>query len=160
MINARAETIAGSRAFARAFEKRRCLVIADGFYEWQKLDARRKQPWWIRLVQHEPFAFAGVWTPWKSPAGEWLHTCAIVTTTPNEVVGHLHDRMPVMLPRDAEAAWLDGSAAADELSALLVALPDSSIDALAVSPAVNDARYDGPECIAPVVAGADQPALF
>lgn len=102
LINARCDTVATKPSFRQAFKKRRCLVVADGFYEWQKLDARNKQPYYIRLKDERPFAFAGLWERW-SKGGEPVESCTIVTTEPNELMEPLHDRMPVILPPSPSA---------------------------------------------------------
>jgi putative SOS response-associated peptidase YedK len=120
LINARAETVAEKPSFRDAFKKRRCLVLADAFYEWQKIDAKRKQPMRIALKSGEPFAFAGLWETWRDPEGQMLRTFTIITTTPNDLSAPIHDRMPVILTREGEARWLDGATSADDLQALLV----------------------------------------
>jgi len=152
-INARAETIARTPAFRDAFARHRCLVIADGFYEWRATEAG-KQPYWIARADGEPFAFAGLWSGWHDPAdGPTLLTCAIVTTRANGVVAPIHDRMPVILARADEARWLDADAGRAALAGCLRPLPDADTYLRPVARAVNDARYDGPECLAP----ADEP---
>lgn len=167
MINARAETVCNKPAFRSAFERRRCLIIADGFYEWRRLEehgARApKQAYWITRADHAPFAFAGLWATARTPQGETLRTCAIVTTAANPKLEAIHDRMPVILDAEAEAAWLDAASGTDELRALLRALPDDAIALRPVGSAVNDARYDGPECLEPwrpAAIAAPQPRLF
>jgi putative SOS response-associated peptidase YedK len=108
LINARSETLATKPAFRTAFRQRRCLIPADGFYEWQKvLGAKVKQPFYIRLVKDRPFAFAGLWDRWHNDDGSTLESCTIVTTEPNDVLRALHDRMPVILPNEAYGSWLD-----------------------------------------------------
>src|ERR1041384_635603 len=109
MINARAETIAEKPAFRAALKKRRCLIPADGFYEWKKGETPKapKQPFCIRLKSKEPFGFAGLWEHWTSPDGEEVLSCTIITTEVNELLKEVHHRMPVILPREAEAVWLD-----------------------------------------------------
>ncbi len=148
-INARTETIADNRTFRDAFARRRCLIVADGFYEWRRVGGMR-QPYFIRLRSRRPFAFAGVWERWRPPAGESLLTCAIVTCGANGVVAPIHDRMPVIVPPPARAAWLarDGSAAG--LRALLRPYPDEEMEAYPVSTLVNAPRNDAPECIRPI----------
>jgi len=137
-------------------DARRCLVIADGFYEWESRPGQPKQPWWVTLPDGEPFAFAGLWSTWRAGDGlEPLRTVAIVTTRAGERLAGVHDRMPVMLPRDAEAAWISRETSPDDLLALCV--PRERTAMRAVGPAVNDARYDGPECLA---AGAPRLTLF
>jgi putative SOS response-associated peptidase YedK len=150
MINARAETVAEKPSFRRALQKRRCLVLADGFYEW-KAEGKKKIPMYIALTDHAPFGFAGLWETWKSPEGETIHSCTIITTTPNTLMESIHNRMPVILPRDAEAAWLDRSLEDPaRLLPLLVPYSAENLDAYAVSPAVNSPRNDSPRCIEPI----------
>jgi putative SOS response-associated peptidase YedK len=145
LINARSETMLTNGAFRDA---RRCLVIADGFYEWEKRPGEPKQPWWITRAGGEPFAFAGLWSSWRPREGvEPLRTVAIVTTTASEQLAHVHDRMPVMLPQEAEDAWLDRDTAPSELLELCVPLEETAMRA--VSDAVNDARHDEPDCLEP-----------
>jgi putative SOS response-associated peptidase YedK len=150
MINARAETVADKPAYRGPFQRGRCLIVADGFYEWQREGPR--QPFHITRGDGEPFAFAGLRTAWRDPSdpqGELLRSCAIVTTAANPVVAHIHPRMPVILDPADEQEWLDPGTPPQRLCALLHALPDEETHARAVSRAVNDARYDGPECLAP-----------
>jgi putative SOS response-associated peptidase YedK len=145
LINARSETMFESGAFRGA---RRCLVIADGFYEWEKRPGEPKQPWWITRPDHEPFAFAGLWSSWRpGPDVEPLRTVTIVTTQASDQLAPIHDRMPVMLPRAAEATWLEHDADAAELLELCVPLDEAGMRA--VSQAVNDARHDEPDCLEP-----------
>ncbi|MCG6197347.1 SOS response-associated peptidase, partial [Anoxybacillus sp. LAT_38] len=106
MINARAETLREKPAFRRLFERKRCMIPADGFYEWKQM-ARGKQPMRITMRDGEPFAFAGLFDTWTAPDGHKLHTCTIITTRPNELVADIHDRMPVILRPEHESAWLD-----------------------------------------------------
>lgn len=143
MINARAETLAEKPAYRNAYEKRRCLVLADGFYEWRK-DAYGKTPYFISLASGQPFAFAGLWETWTDRAtGEPLQTAAIVTTAASDFLRDLHDRMPVVLqPRDA-GAWLSGDPGI--LDAVTAAPPE--FQAWPVDRKVNDARTEGPELI-------------
>jgi putative SOS response-associated peptidase YedK len=145
LINARSETMLTNGAFRGA---RRCLVIADGFYEWEKRPGEPKQPWWVTRPDGEPFAFAGLWSSWRPGEGiEPLRTVAIVTTEASQQLAHVHDRMPVMLPRDAEDAWLDHDTAPSELLDLCVPLDETGMRA--VGDAVNDARHDEPDCLEP-----------
>jgi len=104
-FNARAETVSEKPSFKSAFRKRRCLIVADGFYEWQRL-GRRKRQMYFRLRSGRPFGFAGLYETWASPDGKTVRTCAIVTTTPNALVQPIHDRMPVIVPKELEAAWI------------------------------------------------------
>jgi putative SOS response-associated peptidase YedK len=159
MINARVETVAEKPAFRRSFERYRCLIVADGFYEWRRAPAGPKQPFHITRDDGDPFAFAGLWSIWHREDGTKLRSCTILTTTPNAAIAPLHDRMPVILERDAEPAWLDASTPPAALWDLLTGLQTTHTALHPVGPAVNDARYDGPECLAPVQ-DAGQAALF
>jgi putative SOS response-associated peptidase YedK len=155
MINARVETVAHRPAFSRAFERFRCLIIADGFYEWLRTPSGAKQGFHVTRGDGEPFAFAGLWSIWHGANGINLRTCTILTTTANAAIEQLHDRMPIILAPEAEEQWLGRSTDAARLSALLRGLDSTQIASRAVGPAVNDARYDGPECLeAPVQAQA------
>jgi putative SOS response-associated peptidase YedK len=145
MINARAETVADKPAYRDAFQRRRCLIVADGFYEWQRDGAR--QPFHITRADGAPFTFAGLRTSWKDVEGVWLRSCTIVTTQANEAIAGIHPRMPVMLERADEETWLDPSTPPQALHALLHPLPTGETRFRPVSKAVNDARYDGPECL-------------
>jgi putative SOS response-associated peptidase YedK len=158
MINARAETVAEKPAYRDAFRRRRCLVVADGFYEWQRDSAR--QPFHVTRAAGEPFAFAAIGSAWKGPQGEWLRSCAIVTTTANERVAAIHPRMPVILDPADEAVWLDPETTPEHARSLLRPLPVALTHARPVSKAVNDARYDGPECLADPAPEAEQAELF
>ena len=151
MINARAETADTNPAYRRAFERRRCLVIADGFYEWLKV-GKDRVPMRVSLRSGEPFAFAGLWETWRSPEGEPVASCTIITTTANAVMEAVHDRMPVILPRDVEGVWLDASGAhsAAELKELLVPYTGSDLEVYEVSKLVNSPRNDTPEVLARV----------
>ena len=156
MINARAETVAERPAYRRAFERFRCLIIADGFYEWDS--APVKQAFHITRADAEPFAFAGLWSIWHGEdERDVIRSCAIITTAANPAVAPLHDRMPVILGREAEEAWLDPGAPPSLLTELLTPLPERETALRPVGAAVNDARYDGPECLAPPV---HTPTLF
>ena len=150
MINARAETLTEKSAFREAYRRRRCLVLADGYYEWQRNGAV-KQPYFIGLASGEPFGMAGLWELWKDRAsGEWLESCTIVTTQPAASIMHLHDRMPVIVPHAAQAEWLDpGNEAVGHLDRLLVPYDAAALTARAVSRRVNDARNEGAELIDP-----------
>lgn len=146
LINARAETLTEAPAFRDAFAGRRCLVLADGFYEWRASDTG-KQPLWIARPDREPFAFAGLWAESRRDHGTSLHSCAIVTCPPGEVVAAVHDRMPVILERDAEARWLDPATSQPELLALLGATDE--LELVEISDAVNRVREDGPHLLEP-----------
>ena len=148
MINARAETVAQRPAFRDALRKRRCIIPADGFYEWMNTPMGRK-PMRIILKSGEPFGFAGLWEVWRAPGGGLLRSCTIITTTPNEVLKSIHDRMPVILPREAEAGWLDeGSDDPGVLMRCLGPYPADEMETYEVSTMVNSPRYDIPEVIA------------
>ncbi len=149
MINARAETVAEKPAFRNALKKRRCLVLADGYYEWQKTPAG-KLPFRIVVGSGEPFAFAGLWETWKDPQGNVVPSCTIITTAACGLLAPIHDRMPVILPRQSEEIWLDpGIEDPDLLTHMLVPAADSDIDVYPVSTLVNNVRNDGPELISP-----------
>ena len=148
MINARAETVAERPAFRDALRRRRCLVLADGFYEWQRTGAA-KRPMRIVMRTGEPFAFAGLWSVWRDPVGNRVPSCAIITTTANNLLRPIHDRMPVILHREIEGLWLEGDIDdPDALRSVLAPYPDDAIDAYEVSTLVNAAVNDGPEVIA------------
>jgi putative SOS response-associated peptidase YedK len=145
LINARSETAARKPAFRDALLGRRCLLPADGFYEWRRAGQRR-EPFHIRRPDGRPFALAALWTP--QPTGDAL---VVLTTAPNAVVSPIHDRMPVILAPASIAAWLDPALREPgPLEALLAALPEAGLTARAVGPFVNDARNDGPRCLEPV----------
>jgi putative SOS response-associated peptidase YedK len=152
LINARAEGLTSQPAFADSFRERRCLIPADGFYEWRR-DERGRRPFWIGRPDRELFAFAGIWAALPARAsgekGELLHSCAIVTSEPNELIRPIHDRMPVILDPELEAAWLDPELEGDELLAILRPLPADRLVLREISDAVNDVRNDGPELIEP-----------
>lgn len=146
MINARAESLVEKPAFRTAFERRRCIVPADGFYEWEAVPGRGKQPMYIHARSGEPLAFAGLWEVWRDasvPDAPWLRTCAIVTTDANATVAPIHDRMPVMLPADGWDAWLDRDLRdPGALVGLLRPAPDELLELWPVSARVNSARND------------------
>ena len=147
MINARAETVATKPAFRRAFKERRCLLLADGLYEWQRQE-RRKQPFYIRLRDGRPFAFAGLWEHWEGSEGMAIQSCTILTTTSNEVVGRIHDRMPVILSPTDYDRWLDPSIQEPAvLQTLLRPYPADEMTAYPVSTRVNNPANDSPECV-------------
>jgi putative SOS response-associated peptidase YedK len=155
MINARAETITTKNAYKRAFQRRRCIIPADGFFEWKKIPGRKtKQPMYISRVDGEPFAFAGVWEIWRGPERDRedaLRSCTIITGEPNETMAPIHDRMPVMLPPTAWAEWLDPeNDDVESLAKLLVPAPAHLIEAYPVSTGVNNVRQKGPELIEPI----------
>lgn len=148
MINARAETITEKPAYRDALKTRRCLIPADGFYEWQPRAERPKLPWHVTRKSGEPFAFAGLWAVWHGQADETLRTATIITTRANSVLADVHDRMPVILRGpDQEAAWLDHDMPQAALVDLLQPLPDDETARRAVSTAVSDSRNDTAECL-------------
>lgn len=155
MINARAETIAEKPAFRSAVRRRRCLIPSDGFYEWSK-SAGGKQPYLIRFADGSPFAFAGLWERWHDPDGQAVDSCTIITTTPNDLVADLHDRMPVILPQRHYAEWLGSETLAGErLDELLQPHPSPGMEAYPVSKRVNTPGNDDPGCVRRV----EDPAL-
>ena len=154
-INARAETLSTSPMFRDAFRRHRCLVVADGFYEWRKNDGSRRIPFFIRLKSGRPFGFAGIWSLKRGEKGTRLATCAITTCPPNELMAKIHNRMPVILPADLRDRWLDPAADESELRGLLVPLPSQDLEAYEVSKLVNSPRNDSPDCVRPVMAAMD-----
>jgi putative SOS response-associated peptidase YedK len=149
-INARAETLTELPSFKHIVDRRRYIIPADGFYEWRK-EGKRKVPTWVYLKTKEPFAFAGLWDVWRKPDGKRVESFTIITTEPNELVRPVHNRMPVILRLEDEATWLDTSRTSfAQAKSVLQPYPDELMDAHDVSPIVNSAKYDGPECIQPV----------
>lgn len=167
MINARAEGIATKNAYKRSFLKRRCIIPADGFYEWKKVPGQKaKQPYFIHRDDNEPMAFAGLWEIWR-PAddvertGEPLRSCTIITGEPNEKIAEIHDRMPVMLPPSAWSEWLDPTNDdVETLGKLLVPAPASLLALHPVSRAVNNVKDNGPDLIDPAPDDPGQEALL
>jgi len=158
LINARAESLATQPAFAESFRERRCLIPADGFYEWRK-DERGKVPIWLSRPDGRLFAFAGVWAklPARDGSSDVLHSCAIVTCAPNALIRPIHDRMPVVLQPEAEARWLDPEVDPDELLGLLVPAPEDALVTREVGDFVNNVRDDGAHLID---RRAEEPQLF
>ena len=158
MINARAETAATSPAFREALRRRRCLVPADGFYEWQAQAsaAKRapKQPFFVRRGDGQPIAFAGLWERWKGADGRRIESCTLLTTTPNELLRGIHDRMPVILPAGAWPLWLDRAVQdVERIAPLLAPAPPQDFVASPVGSWVNDPKHDDAQCVAPVAEG-------
>ena len=147
MINARSETAPEKPSFRRAFRGRRCLIPADGFYEWKREEGG-KQPYYFRMQDGYPFAFAGLWESWDKGDGT-LRTCTILTTRANPVLEGIHDRMPVILPHDAYNAWLDPDADREELGELTIPYPGDDLEAYPVSRFVNSPRNNDERCIEP-----------
>jgi len=157
LINARAETISELPSFRDPFRSRRCLILADGFFEWKK-SGDAKLPYYIRRADHAPFAFAGLWDRWRG-VDEVVESCAIITTTANELLEPLHQRMPVILDPDAFADWLDPRMKRiDHLKGFLRTFPADEMELTAVGMGVNDARFDDPSCVRPV--GTDGASLM
>src|SRR3569623_1132848 len=148
MINARADTVATKPAYRNAFKKRRCLIVADGFYEWQKT-GKAKHPFLVRLKGGKPFCFAGLWERWNKGEAP-VETCTIITTDANKLMEPIHDRMPVILPPDAYNLWLDVAVQEPErLMPLLRPYADAELEALPVSTLVNSPKNNSPECVEP-----------
>ncbi len=169
MINARSETLAEKPAFKTALARRRCLILADGFYEWFHPEGRGPEgkskgktsspsiPYLFRLASGKPFAFAGLWDTWRSPEGETISSCTIITTTANEHLSRFHERMPVILDQDNLWKWLKPEATIPEVTSLLIPYPSDQMASHPVSPKVNSPAFDTPECILPLVEnGEDQ----
>jgi putative SOS response-associated peptidase YedK len=152
MINARSETLSEKPSFRNAYRRRRCLILADGFYEWkQNPGMKSKQPIYIRLKTERPFAFAGLWEIWNSPDGSEIHSCTIITTQPNSLLEPIHNRMPVILPPDAYSQWLaQEDRQPDQLNGLLIPFPPSEMITFPVSKMVNSPQFDSPDLIKPV----------
>ena len=152
LINARAETLADKPSFRSAFRRRRCLIPADGFYEWQTASAAKtKIPMLIRLRSGEPFAFAGLWEEWHATDGSQILSCTIITTTPNELLAPIHNRMPVIVPPAAYEQWLDPAEQRPQsLQPLLAPYPAEQMEAHAVSREVNSPKNDYPALLEPV----------
>ncbi len=150
MINARGETVATKPAFRSAFKTRRCLVLADGFYEWKKI-GKSKQPYYITQTNDQPFAMAGLWENWNSPDGESIQTCTVITTEANQTMQPLHDRMPVILKPDDYDFWIDRDfPGIEKLESLLRPCSEDLLKTYAVNPIVNKATNEQPECIIPM----------
>jgi putative SOS response-associated peptidase YedK len=153
LINARAEGVESKPSFRGPLRTKRCLIPADGFYEWER-KGTRKQPHLIARKDGRPFAMAGLWEAWAAPDGSGVETCAILTTTPNEVVAPIHDRMPVILDREVHDRWLSRDALVSELLALLRPCPAPLLTSHPVAATVNNPGHDGPDCAAPPVDGS------
>lgn len=149
MINARAETVADKEAFRENFRERRCIIPADGFYEWHKL-LSGKQPYLLRLVTGAPFGFAGLWDRWQGPTGSVLESFAILTTTANPLVRTIHDRMPVILNRQHREEWLMPEIGVHALNRLCKPYPASAMEAIPVSTYLNNIAHDSLDCMQPV----------
>lgn len=149
MINARSETVAEKPAFREAFRRRRCLVPADGFYEWEKREGAGKVPHWIHRADRRPFAFAGLWERWRAPEGDPLHTFTILTTEASPSLRRIHPRMPVILPEAGWSTWLDREADGETLLELLRPFPDGELSEHPVSTRVNTPAEDDAGLVEP-----------
>ncbi|MDA0347608.1 MAG: SOS response-associated peptidase [Verrucomicrobia bacterium] len=146
LINARSETLTEKPAFRSAFKSRRCLIPADGFFEWKR-DGKNRIPYFIQRKEREPFAMAGLWEKWESSTGDRLESCTILTTAPNELMKGLHDRMPVMLDHDKMDIWLNLDSTIDHLLWLTTPYPAEDMEAFPVSNLVNSPKNKSPECL-------------
>lgn len=150
MINAVSETAASKPAFRSAFRRRRCLVLADGFYEWRR-EGKQRFPMYFTQKSGEPMAFAGLWENWKSPEGDWVRSCTILTTGANSFIEPIHNRMPVILSPETEPLWLDPlTEEPGTLEPLLLPAPSELLEVREVSTTVNNVRNDAPVCVAPL----------
>jgi putative SOS response-associated peptidase YedK len=153
LINARSEGIETKPSFRDPFKRRRCIIPASGFYEWQKVE-EHKQPYFIRPVDGRYFSLAGLWDSWRGENGAYVNTCAIITTMANATMKEIHDRMPVILGDMNIAAWLDSGKGQTDLLAMLEPYPESLIEIYPVSSMVNSPRNNGPECVKRSLPGA------
>jgi putative SOS response-associated peptidase YedK len=149
MINARAETVREKPSYKNAIKKRRCLIPASGFYEWKK-DGKAKVPYYFRLKSGKPFGLAGLWETWKDTDGQMLKTFTIITTEPNELAARVHNRMPVIIPENGYATWLDIANPPEAVQALLAPYPPDEMEAYPVSTMVNSPANDTEELVRPV----------
>ena len=150
LINARGETVAEKPAFRNALKHQRCLVLADGFYEWKR-EGNTKQPYYIRFKDHRLFAFAGLWERWEQNGTDPLESCALITTGPNTMLEPIHTRMPVILASQHYDEWLDPSLhTVERFKSLLRPFPSEEMEAYPVRPIVNNPRNDQPECVMPI----------
>ena len=149
LINARSETIATKPVFRHGFKKRRCLVLADGFFEWKRPEKSRggKQPYYFRLKNGGQFAMGGVWEQWTSPEGQKLESFCVITVAANELVSSIHDRMPLILDNEGCRSWMNPDASPVELDQLLKPFPAEKMECYPVNPAMNSARIEGEICI-------------
>lgn len=164
MINARSETASFKQGYRGAFKYRRCLVPADGFYEWQRdpHDSKRKQPFYIHMADGEPFAMAGLWEHWQGPGGEEIESCTVLTISPNRLMKPIHDRMPVIIEPKNYSRWLDPKMQDHEaIRDLLCPFDATKMSAMKVGTYVNSTRHEGERCITPIEeAGGEQLGLF
>lgn len=154
LINARMETIETKPSFKHSFVSKRCLILADGFYEWKK-EGTTKRPYLFTLTDRKLFSFAGIWDAWKNPEGKVLQSCTIITTAANELMKPIHERMPVILEKESEEAWLDSSIKDPlKLKSLLAPYPTMKMKYYEVSTKVNSSKIDNIECIQPLEKGS------
>ena len=151
LINARGETLAEKPSFRGSYKYKRCLILADGFYEWKvQPGTKTKVPHFIHMKDRQPFAFAGLWDEWNSPDGSQIRSCTIVTTEPNDLMAPIHNRMPVILPSSAYTKWLDSTPQTHEtLQPLIKSYPAEEMAAYPVSTLVNNPKNDRAECVVP-----------
>ena len=151
LINARADTVADKPSVRASFKRRRCLIAADGYFEWQQREGQRhKQPYYIYPGDEGLVAFAGLWEQWRLTDDATLQTCAIITTEANQTLSEVHNRMPVILSPGSFATWLDSEAPPDRLQELLRPAAEDLLDFREISTYVNNVRHDGPQCIGPM----------
>jgi len=152
LINARGETLAEKPSFRGSYKYKRCLILTDGFYEWKaQPGTKSKTPYFIHLKDRQPFAFAGLWDEWHGPDGSQIRTCMIITTSPNDLMKSLHNRMPVILPSDSYEQWLNKTPQTPEnLNPLIKPYPSEKMNAYPVSTLVNSPQNDRAECVVPV----------
>lgn len=147
LINARAETISEKVSFKTSFQKRRCIIPADSFYEWKNLGKKTKIPYRFTLREEALFSFAGIWEEYEGVNGESHHTFVVITTSPNETVSKIHDRMPVILTKESEKIWLNEYSSEEDLKKIMVPYPEDYLTAYTVSPLVNSVANDSPAVI-------------
>jgi putative SOS response-associated peptidase YedK len=151
LMNARAETLLDKPSFRDAFKKRRCLIIADSFYEWKRSDHKTKIPMRIKLKNNQLFAMAGLWERWRAPAGNMVYSCSVITTSPNKLMEDIHDRMPVILTPEDEKVWVNPNTKdLSHLNQLLKPLPEDLMEAYEVSQLVNSPKNNSPNLIQPI----------
>lgn len=151
LINARAETLLDKPSFRDAFKKRRCLIIADSFYEWKRSDHKTKTPMRIKLKDNQLFAMAGLWDRWKAPSGNMVYSCTVITTSPNKLMEDIHDRMPVILTPEDEKVWVNpNNKDLSHLNQLLKPLAEDFMEAYEVSQLVNSPKNNSPNLIQPI----------
>ena len=149
LINARGETLKQKTSFRSAFKMRRCLIVADGFYEWKR-SGKIRQPFYVHLKKDSVFGFAGLWESWNGPDGNIVESTTIITTSPNELIREIHDRMPVILHPDQYETWLLDSTPEHTLQEFLASYPADKMVAYKVSPEVNSPQNDLPDCLIPL----------